>query len=179
VDNNISASPSKTVVERMFAWPARWLDLFLGITIFFMMAVTFFDVIGRYFFSAPLPAADELTKLTMGVSIFAGLPLVTRAREHVTISLLDGLFSSPALRVRKVVVDFICLGALGVLCWRLILQAQTLARFDDKTIFLGAPLTPFAYFMAVMTGVTVVVLLLMLWRDLFGAPGATADNEEN
>jgi hypothetical protein len=61
----------------------------------------------------------------------------------------------------------------------LILQAQTLARFDDKTIFLGAPLTPFAYFMAVMTGVTVVVLLLMLWRDLFGAPGATADNEEN
>mgnify|MGYP001327479298 CR=1 FL=1 len=144
----------------------HWLGLFLGATIFFMMAVTFVDVVGRYFFNAPLPAADELTKLAMGVSIFAGLPLVTRLREHVTISLLDGLFSGPAFKVRQTFIDLVCMGVVAVLCWRLIIQAEGLAQYNDKTLFLGVPLAPFALFMAFMSGVTILVLLAMLWRDI-------------
>ncbi|MBT3991035.1 MAG: TRAP transporter small permease [Rhodospirillaceae bacterium] len=147
----------------------RVIGLLLAITIFFMMSVTLIDVIGRYFFHAPLPAADELTKLAMAVSIFGGLPLVTRHREHVTISLFDGLFPTSVLKIRQVVVDLICIGVMGGLCWRLILQAQSLADFNDKTLFLGVPLAPFAYFMAIMSGITIVVLFLMLWRDLTGS----------
>ena len=167
MDENSNPSQSMAGGDSRWSLFGRGLGLFLGSTIFFMMAVTFVDVVGRYFFNAPLPAADELTKLTMGVSIFAGLPLVTRRREHVTISLLDGLFKGPVLRVRQTSIDVICLGVMGTLCWRLILQAQSLAQYDDKTIFLGAPLPPFAYFTAAMTGVTMIVLAVMIWRDIF------------
>ncbi|MBT3915517.1 MAG: TRAP transporter small permease [Rhodospirillaceae bacterium] len=156
----------------------RLIGLLLAVTIFFMMAVTFIDVIGRYFFLAPLPAADELTKLAMAVSIFGGLPLVTRHREHVTISLFDGFFSAPVLKVRQIVVDIICIGVMGGLVWRLILQAQSLAEFDDKTLFLSVPLAPFAYFMAVMSATTIVVLIIMLWRDLT-APRSSENSSQN
>lgn len=170
-------STSQSMAGGRSVWSGfgRWLGLFLGATIFFMMAVTFFDVIGRYFFAAPLPAADELTKLAMGVSIFAGLPLVTRRREHVTISLLDGLFSGGVLRVRQTFVDLVCMGVVGGLCWRLIIQSQSLAEYQDTTLFLGVPLAPFATFMAVMCGVTIVVLLAMIWRDVFSSQ--KAENE--
>ena len=156
----------------------RLIGLLLAVTIFFMMAVTFIDVIGRYFFLAPLPAADELTKLAMAVSIFGGLPLVTRHREHVTISLFDGFFSAPVLKVRQIVVDVICIGVLSGLCWRLIHQAWSLEDFDDKTLFLSVPLAPFAYFMAIMSGITIIVLVFMLWRDLT-APKSSKNSTSN
>ena len=52
-----------------------------------MVIITCIDVIGRYFFSAPLLGAHEMITLAMGMMIYLGMPLVTVSREHLTIEL--------------------------------------------------------------------------------------------
>ena len=55
------------------------------------MLLTYADVIGRYIFNWPLRGAFEITELLLLVLIFAGLPLVSRADEHVTLDFIDRL----------------------------------------------------------------------------------------
>ena len=55
--------------------------LLAGSALFAIMALTFFDVLGRKFASNSIPGSLELTELLMVVVIFAALPLVSRARR--------------------------------------------------------------------------------------------------
>jgi TRAP-type C4-dicarboxylate transport system permease small subunit len=69
------------------AWERR-ADAVLGIAasaiLFAMMTLTFVDVVARYVFNRPISGAFEVTELLLLVLIFAGLPLVSHADEHVT-----------------------------------------------------------------------------------------------
>jgi hypothetical protein len=59
----------------------RWLRRGLGglasALLFFMMALTFVDVVGRYLFNTPVYGGFEMTEVALATLIFAGLPLVT------------------------------------------------------------------------------------------------------
>src|SRR5258708_9345591 len=74
-----------------------WLDRALGaaaaVLLFYLMALTTADVIGRYIFNWPLRGAFELTELLLLTLIFAGLPLASRADEHVTLDFIDMILS--------------------------------------------------------------------------------------
>ena len=48
-----------------------------------LMLITFVDVVSRYLFNLPLRGGFEATELMLLVLIFAGLPLVSHADEHV------------------------------------------------------------------------------------------------
>jgi TRAP-type C4-dicarboxylate transport system permease small subunit len=66
----------------------RRADAVLGVAasaiLFSMMLLTFVDVVARYLFNFPLRGGFEVTELMLLVLIFAGLPLVSHADEHVT-----------------------------------------------------------------------------------------------
>ncbi|MDZ7810788.1 MAG: TRAP transporter small permease subunit [Arhodomonas sp.] len=47
----------------------------LGRPLVLMLAVTTVDVIGRYFFNAPILGAFEVSEVAMALLIYAGLPL--------------------------------------------------------------------------------------------------------
>ena len=57
--------------------------------LFGLMTLTTADVIGRYIFNWPLRGAFEITELLLLALIFAGLPLASRADEHVTLDFID------------------------------------------------------------------------------------------
>src|SRR5215210_5131761 len=81
------------------AWERRF-DAALGfaasVILFAMMMITFVDVIGRYLFNHPLQGAFEVTELMLLVLIFAGLPLVSHADEHVTMDFIDRMLPARA-----------------------------------------------------------------------------------
>ena len=76
-----------------------WLDRVLGaaaaVLLFGLMMLTTADVIGRYIFNWPLRGAFEITELLLLTLIFAGLPLASRADEHVTLDFIDMLAGHP------------------------------------------------------------------------------------
>ena len=72
-----------------------------------MVVVTCIDVVGRYFFSAPLLGAHEIITLSMGIMIYLGMPLVTASREHLMIDLVANLLSSKGKRIQQIIVNSI------------------------------------------------------------------------
>jgi TRAP-type C4-dicarboxylate transport system permease small subunit len=141
-----------------------WLDRTLGaaaaILLFCLMSVTTVDVIGRYILNWPLRGGFELTELLLLTLIFAGLPLVSRADEHVTLDFIDGLLGERGRTLLRRLVDIVCGLIILGLAWRVYIKAGKIAGYGDTTDVLQILVGPFVYFMAVMVAVTAIVHLV-------------------
>jgi len=138
-------------------WEKR-IDAALGIAasaiLMVMMMITTVDVVSRYVFNYPLRSAFEVTELLLVVLIFAGLPLVSRADEHVTMDFIDRMLPD-AVRLALVrVVHVICAGVMFFLAWQIWLKAGKISAYGDTTDVIKIPIGPFVYFMSAMIGVT-------------------------
>jgi TRAP-type C4-dicarboxylate transport system permease small subunit len=119
-----------------------------------MMLLTFVDVVARYLFNRPLRGAFEVTELLLVVLIFAGLPLVSYADEHVTMDFIDRLIA-PRVRTRlERAVHLVSAGIMGLLTWLVWLKADRIWAYRDATDVLRIAYGPFVYFMAVMIALT-------------------------
>jgi TRAP-type C4-dicarboxylate transport system permease small subunit len=138
-----------------------WLDRVLGaaaaILLFCLMAVTTVDVIGRYLFNIPLRGGFEMTELLLLTLIFAGLPLVSRADEHVTMDFIDGMLGERGRQFIRRFVDLLCGLIILGLAWRVFVKAGKIAGYGDTTDILRIPVGPFVYLMALMVLVTAIV----------------------
>src|SRR5262245_55458844 len=140
-----------------------WLDRALGaaaaILLFGLMGLTTADVIGRYVFNWPLRGAFEVTELLLLALIFAGLPLASRAEEHVTLDFIDMTLGAAGRRVLRRLVDLVCGLIILGLAWRVWVKAGKIAAYGDTTEVLRLKVGPFVYFMAIMVAVTGIVHL--------------------
>ena len=122
-----------------------------------MMALTFADVVARYLLNHPIRGAFEITELTLLVLIFAGLPLVSHADEHVTMDFIDRILP-PRLRVPWVrVMHAVCAAIMFFLSWQVWIKATRIASYSDTTEVLSITIGPFVFFMAVMIALTGLV----------------------
>jgi TRAP-type transport system small permease protein len=152
--------------------PAVWvrvLGVLSAIALFAIVALTFLDVFARYLFSSPIRGAVEIIQFAMALVIFTALPLVTRQREQVTVSLIEGLVkSATARRIKQFACDAVSLLAIAILTWRLWVQAGESATDKTATIVLGWPMAPLAYFMCICALATAVVILIQMWQGISG-----------
>jgi TRAP-type C4-dicarboxylate transport system permease small subunit len=142
---------------------AAWLDRVLGaaaaVLLFGLMALTTADVIGRYILNWPLRGAFEVTELLLLTLIFAGLPLASRADEHVTLDFIDLTLSERGRLLLRRLIDLVCGVIILGLAWRVWIKAGKIAGYGDTTEVLRLPVGPFVYFMAAMVAVTGIVHL--------------------
>lgn len=122
-----------------------------------MMALTFVDVVARYLLNRPIRGAFEVTELCLLVLIFAGLPLVSHADEHVTMDFIDRVLPAAALRVLVRLAHLACAAIMFFLTWQVWLKAGKIAGYGDTTDVLRIGIGPFVYFMAVMVALTGLV----------------------
>jgi TRAP-type C4-dicarboxylate transport system permease small subunit len=138
---------------REHVWERR-ADAALGLAasaiLFCMMTLTFVDVVLRYVFNRPLRGAFEVTELMLLVLIFAGLPLVTHANEHVTMDLIDRWLGPRLLGRLRRVTEAICAALMFALTWFMWLKATRIAGYGDTTDVLRIAVGPFVYFMVAM-----------------------------
>ena len=142
---------------------AAWLDRALGaaaaILLFCLMLLTTADVVGRYIFNWPIRGAFETTELLLLALIFAGLPLASRANEHVTLDFIDMALSDRGQLLLRRFIDLVCgLLFLG-LAYRVWIKAGKIAGYGDTTEVLRVPVGPFVYFMAITLGLAGLIHL--------------------
>src|SRR5436853_7761918 len=89
-------------------WLGRALGFSAAVLLFGLMALTTADVIGRYIFNWPLRGAFEITELLLLALIFAGLPLASRADEHVTLDFIDMTLGEGGRRLLRRLIDLVC-----------------------------------------------------------------------
>ena len=124
-----------------------------------MMLLTFVDVVGRYLFNRPLRGGFEVTELALLVLIFAGLPLVSHADEHVTMDFIDRLLKPGARLALERAVDLLCAAIFFFGAWLVWLKADRIWEYRDATDVLRIVYGPFVYFMAVMIALTGLIHL--------------------
>ena len=141
-------------------WERR-VDAVLGIAasalLLAMMALTFVDVVARYLFNRPIRGAFEITELILLVLIFAGLPLVSHADEHVTMDFIDRMLPPRALKVLVRVVHALVAALFFFLTWQMWIKAGRIAGYGDTTDVLRITVGPFVYFMVAMILLTALV----------------------
>ena len=155
-----SGRDNSTTGARIGRWLARAPSLLAGLVLFALMTMTFFDVVLRSLFNSPIEAATELTRLFMGIVVFASLPVISWRDEHIVVDLLDSFVTGAAARVRDVVINL----ASGVMLmwpalrvWQLAGRAQ---RNGDMTEYLHIPQFYVAYFIGFATFVTAGLLII-------------------
>ncbi len=121
-----------------------------SLILFCMMTLTFVDVVLRYVFNRPLRGAFEVTELMLLVLIFAGLPLVTHANEHVTMDLIDRWLNPRLRNALRRLMEAISAALMFVLTWFMWIKAQRIAGYGDTTDVLRILVGPFVYFMVAM-----------------------------
>ena len=156
------------------AWERRF-DAALGFAasaiLFAMMMVTFVDVIGRYVFNRPLNGAFEVTELMLLVLIFAGLPLVSHADEHVTMDFIDHVLTPGGRRIVIAIAQLICAATMLGLAWLIWVKAGKIAAYGDTTDVLRILVGPFVYFMAAMIALSG---LIHAWKIFMPGEPASA-----
>jgi TRAP-type C4-dicarboxylate transport system permease small subunit len=139
----------------------RQVDAVLGVAasilLVGMMTLTFVDVVARYLFNRPIRGGFEITELLLLVLIFAGLPLVSHADEHVTMDFIDRILPR---RARVAWLRFMHLAIAAIMAfftWQVWIKAGKIAGYGDTTDVLRIAVGPFVYFMTAMMALTTVV----------------------
>ena len=98
------------------------------------------NVVGRYFFSAPISWAEELMLFLMILTVFAGAVTVTWRQEHIKIDALL-MQLSPKLRAMAILfTGLITLGALGTTIYSGGAVIMMLQAFDQRSDALEFPM---------------------------------------
>ena len=161
--------PSRTDEDRL----DRALGLLSAIPLALIVVITFADVFARYLFASPIRGSVEMVEFAMALVIFTAMPLVTRHRGHVTVSLIDNLLRGRAIAVRRLVCDALSALALGLMAWRLALHGADDFEAGTRTIVLEWLQAPLTWAMAVLAGVSALLLVAQIAATL--RSGLSAD----
>lgn len=139
------------------------LSLASGAMVGALMFLTFADVVGRYVFNSPILGAYELTEVLMGLLIFAGLPLVSAARKHISIEFIPAVLSPRIRRIQAIGVELLCSAVAGVMAWRIWLYGGRLIQSKETTLELRISRGLIAYAMSVLLMLAAVFFLANAW----------------
>lgn len=135
-----------------------------SICLLFLMLITFFDVMGRYFFNAPLTYAVELVELGMGLLVMFGLAITTLNRGHIAVDLLANMVSTPVKLVLMRFAAILGFVFIGLMAWRLWDRATNFMSDGLATQVLFLPVFPVVFVMAVSAGIATLIVLLQVFQ---------------
>lgn len=139
---------------QVFTRVGRWVRLALTqLTLWTLCAIVVLmvvDVGGRKLFDHPLLGGVELVEQLLLVSVYAAIPLVSRARGHINIELFDALVPGPAQAWRMALGEVFC-GALMIGCaWLVAQHAVETRQNGDTTTLLRVSLWPLEALVALL-----------------------------
>ncbi|MGE0736120.1 MAG: TRAP transporter small permease [Alphaproteobacteria bacterium] len=168
------ADPHGRLVRRL----DRSLGVAAGIILFLMMVLTVVDVVGRYFFNAPMPGGYELIQFGMAGLVFLILPVVVARDENVRIDFFDRFVparAKTALAVASAWLGAAVLVGFGIELYR---RGASFSVSRETSTNLRLPLAPFAHFMSAVWFLSAAIMLVQGWAKLSRARRGDAAKTE-
>ncbi|NOD77838.1 MULTISPECIES: TRAP transporter small permease [unclassified Ruegeria] len=146
------------------------------VALFILMVMTFFDVILRSVFNAPIEAATELTRILMAILVFSVLPIISAGRGQIAVDLTDGIFARLRLSRARDAIVFLVSGIM--LIWpiqRVWVLAERARDYGDVTEYLSIPVFYVGWFIAAFTAITAFAMIITGILHIF-APQALSEH---
>lgn len=112
-----------------------------------MMFLTTADVVGRYFFNAPVLGAFEMTEYLMLIVIFSFLAFAQSEKAHITVDIFFDRLPRKLARWINRANHLVCLAMMLLVTWMGIMQAIDLKNNGEISTLLKVPDYPFAGFL--------------------------------
>ena len=115
----------------------EWMSLGLG---GLLLAITVWDVIGRYLFGRPLFGAPEMVQYLMGAFVFCGLGLVSARDRHVAVDIFAPRLAEAFPHLTRFTIGFFTLAGLSVIAWQLGKSGLDALARDKSSLVLELPI---------------------------------------
>lgn len=161
-------------MKQIEIWFRRLLGFSGALVLMVLMLLTAVDVVGRKL-DVPIRGGVEMAEILLAMLIFAGLPLVSEARQHIVIDTLEGFMSSALRRTLDALANAICAVTMFGMAWMFYSKRVVrVAEAGDTTSVLKIGLTPVAWFLLVMIVVTGLVHVALMFVPPGEDDGGTA-----
>lgn len=135
---------------------------FACLVLVLVMMVTFVDVVGRYFFNAPITFAVELIQLGMGLLVLFGLAITTLERGHIAVDIIDTLVPRMVQRLLGAIASFGGALFISLIAWRLWDRGFNFLGDGLATDVLFLPVWPVVMLMALAASIAALVALMQV-----------------
>lgn len=140
------------------------LNIVLASILFLMMAVTFCDVVGRYFLNSPLKSAYEFNEFGLSIVTYLALPLVTINREHITVGVFLTSAGTVPGRIAEASMQLLSAVILALMSWRVFLLAIEQKKDGITSGVLHLPHWPLGYLIATMLALSSIASIVLIFR---------------
>jgi len=147
-------------------------------TMFFIAAVSFADMIGRYIFLKALTGAQDLVEVAMCVFVYAGLGMAIRQRKIIMVPVIIDLMKKRGREFTVAIGNLICFVMAIVIISQL--YESTLSKFEKLlvgTAVLKIPNAPFYMFATFGFIIIALELLILVIKDFRGSKEETQIEE--
>ena len=114
-----------------------------------MMLLTTADVVGRYFFNAPVLGAYEITEYLMLIMVFSFLALAQSAKVHINVDIVFNRLPAGLRHVLERLNHIICLLMMILVSWMGLQRVWELRKTGEASVLLKIPDYPFAIFLVI------------------------------
>jgi TRAP-type C4-dicarboxylate transport system permease small subunit len=146
---------------------SRFLNLIAGISLSFLMFLTIFDVILR-FFRKPIVGTYELVAFSGAVVIGFSVPLTSWLRGHVYVDFFILKFSQKTRNILHIITRCLVIWLFLMIGWNLIKYGMDLHKSGEVSLTLQMPFYPVAYGLAICCFIQCVVIFCDILKILGG-----------
>jgi TRAP-type C4-dicarboxylate transport system permease small subunit len=137
----------------------KFLNVFAGIAITFLMLLTVTDVVLRYF-RRPIIGTYEIVAFSGAIVIGFAVPLTTFLKGHMLVDFFVLKFPKKIRNTVNILTRVLGIGLFAVLGWNLIRLGMDLYRTGEVSLTLQLPFYPVAYGVGICCFVQCLVLIV-------------------
>ena len=153
-------NPVFSAIKRGVGATSRGFAVISGIALVFMTVLTVLDVSLRAFFDYSIHGAIELTEFSLGIIVFLALAFCGVQNGHIVIDILVKRISRPFRIVIGTVISLFSACMLGLLGYRMVVQAIRVYSMEQTSVILDIPVYPFVLVGAFGCSLLAVVYLI-------------------
>lgn len=139
-----------------------------------MMLLTTADVVGRYFFNAPVLGAYEITEFLMLIMVFSFLAFAQSQKAHISVDIVYNRFPVPLRRFLTHFNHFLCLVMFILVAYMGVHRVLDIIKSGASSTLLKVPDYPFAIFMVIGCVALCIEFLLDGWNVKSSDEGGSA-----
>jgi TRAP-type C4-dicarboxylate transport system permease small subunit len=146
----------------------KFLDIFAGIAITFIMFLTVLDVILRSF-RKPIVGTYELVAFAGAIVIGFAVPLTTLLKGHVLVDFFVIKFPKAVRNTVNIITRLLGIWLFSILGWNLIKMGMDFYRSGEVSLTLQLPFYPVAFGLGFCAFVQCLVLIAQIFQVTGGA----------
>jgi len=150
-------------LDRLYFKLETWLALLGGITIFFLVFLAVFNVLGRWIFSLPVSGYIDWVEQAMAVFAFFGIAYCQRLGGHIRMDILVSHIKGRMLWFSEFISTLVMLIITVVLIYGSYLHFLRAFINGDSSMDISLPIWPAKLVIPFALSVLAVRLVLQLW----------------